>query len=161
MSEDVFSQKNHDIRPLFRHIAQKYFSSPVHLSLNFFHPLSHFSTLTRFCRFYQTSDVCPFSAARRRIMMPRRFMLSITHHFCRQQNRRAALARRDIHPVGGAHSASILCQYSLFRHFLILLTKHESVKLIAKYTRNVKPKSTNTSVTFTVPRLKRSTHVPL
>ena len=40
-------------------------------------------------------------------------------------------------------------------------TKHDSVKLIAKYTMNANPNSTNTSVTLIVPRLNRSTHVPL
>ena len=46
MSEVDFSQKNHELSTVFRQCAQKYFSSPVHLFLNFVHLLSHFSTVT-------------------------------------------------------------------------------------------------------------------
>ena len=60
-SEDSFAQLFHDIWLVFRQYAQKYFSSAVHLFLNFVHLLSRFSTVTRFLRFCQTSDVRSFS----------------------------------------------------------------------------------------------------
>ena len=64
--------------------------------------------------------------------------------------------------VPGAQKRSLpLGSPSSYPLLRILRTAHESVKLIAKYTRNANPNSTNTSVTWMVPRLKRSTQVPL
>ena len=104
-------------------------------------PVPRFHTLARFSTSYQTSDVSPVF----------RFTA-----FLRQHEKKMPFSASE-------KNIFHLCFFfrSQRRWLLILRTAHESVKLMAKYTRNANPNKTNTSVTWIVPLLNRSTHVPL